>query len=169
MAFGCLDTKVISLLVRSLEGSRWASQDPLLLGDLNRQLRVTGGDKETPPKDSADPSAEDTPPLWGSSLVPFLSGEGRGVFEGILVFTSQEMKRRAPDCAATKKSTAAVLKHIYTPTHSQTACKNSVEGTSLGIGRTFRELPPPHSASSDHHHLTVEILLPPRLGSQMTH
>lgn len=30
---------------------------------------------------------------------------------------------------------------------------------SLGIARVFRELPTPQSSSSDHHHLTVEILV----------
>lgn len=42
--------KVISLFVESVEGSRWALQDPLLLRDLNWQLCVTGGGKETSPK-----------------------------------------------------------------------------------------------------------------------
>lgn len=58
----------------------------------------------------------------------------------------------------------------YTPTRAQTACKNSVWGISLGIGRALQELPPPCSSSSDHRHLTVEILLPPRFsGTQTTH
>lgn len=57
----------------------------------------------------------------------------------------------------------------YAPTCAQTACINNVWGISLGIGRALQELPPPHSSSLDHHHLTVEILLPPRCsGSQTT-
>lgn len=55
----------------------------------------------------------------------------------------------------------------WTPTHAQTACTNTVWGISLGTGRALQELPPPHSSSSDHQHLTVEILLLSRLsGSQ---
>lgn len=105
-----------------------------------------------------------------SSFVPLLSGGGGRVFEEIEFFTTQEMKRGALDCAATMKSTVSVLKLIYAPRHAQTACKKGVRGTTVGIGRTFWELPLPHSSSSDDHHFTAEILLPPRFsGSQTSH
>lgn len=79
---------------------------------------VTGGDKETSPKDGADRCAEDTPPLWGSSLVPFLCGESTEVFEEILVFTSQEMKRRAADCSNKEIHGRRSGAHIYTHSHA---------------------------------------------------
>lgn len=92
------------------------------------------------------------------SFVPFLSGEGGRVFEEIEFFTTQEMKRGALDCAATMKSTVSVLKLIYAPCHAQTACKKAVRGTTVGIGRTFQELPLPHGSSSDDHRFTAQIL-----------
>lgn len=86
------------------------------------------------------------------------------VFEEIAVLTSQEMKHRAPDRAVTKKSTVPWFLSTHTPTHAQTACKNSVWDISLGIGRALQELPPPCSSFSDHLHLAVDILLPPRFS-----
>lgn len=111
--FGCLDTLVkwLAFFAESVDGSRWALQSlppPQGLDSCVWQV----GDKETFPKKRVR-TCLPRRLLHSAAPALFPSFQVR-VFEEIVVLTSQEMKRRAPDRTVTKKSMVPVLKHIYT-------------------------------------------------------
>lgn len=154
--------KVISLFAESVERSRWALHPPsppwglvlTAVWDWQRQRNFTRERVWT-----AVPRR-----LLHSAVSPQLSPFQVRVEESLTrLWFSHHRKWKAPLPTAQQQINPwSLFLSTYTPTRAQTACTNSVWGISLGIGRALQELPPLHSSSSDHRHLTMEILLPPR-------
>lgn len=160
--------KVISLFAESVEGPRWALHPHLPLRDLNWQLYVMGGDKEIHQKRVRTALLR--------RLYTFLPcstsfrWRWKSIWGDFWFFLHHRKWNVELPTVQWQRNPWSLFLSTYTPTRAQTACKNSVWGISLGIGRALQELPPHHSSSSDHRHLTAEILLPPRFsGSQTTH
>lgn len=161
--------KVISLFPENVEGSRWGLQTPFSLLGLELTVLCDGWRQRPPPPQKRNLQAALPSGLFrfvATPLFPFFQVRLEEYLKRLQLSFHRKWNVELPT-AQWQRNPWSLFLSTWTPTHAQTACTNTVWGISLGTGRALQELPPPHSSSSDHQHLTVEILLLSRLsGSQ---